>query len=206
MSQPTPRIDTLRNQLHATIELLTMLAEELDDLHVLAYERHTARQDVAAVNGGATDYALDTHGNPRARQAYRDLALAAVHVCKHIATTTHDAITVLRDHDHQRPKTPRTIRAEELAEAIDAQARRAERGEYTPVRREPQPDREPTIRALRSDLATLRQPWTNPDVVYALSERLTIPESQARDLLRWLTDTITSSQKTQPKRTRKNQR
>jgi len=59
----TIRTDTLKNRTASTRELLGMVLEELEDLHVLAYERATALSE-AKVSGGSHDYALDTHGDP----------------------------------------------------------------------------------------------------------------------------------------------
>lgn len=152
----SPQINTLRRRLAATRELLQLVEEELEDLHVLAYDRPTARRE-AAVAGGTVDYALDTHGDPRARDAYRHLGQITVDACDQLADAAHEAIVLLRARDDSsRPRTRRTIRAEELAGAIEAKAKRVERGEYEPVRRYPQPDRDETLRSLRSELAPLR--------------------------------------------------
>ncbi|HEY3144152.1 MAG TPA: hypothetical protein VGJ86_23685 [Acidimicrobiales bacterium] len=137
----TPRIDTVRNRLDAARELLAMVEEEADDLHVLAYDRPAAARD-AVVKGGQPDYALDTNGDRRARRALRALTLAAIDAVEILAEANHDAIRLLREGDRHRPRSRRVIEIEELAAGIDAQARRVARGEYTPIRREAQPDAE----------------------------------------------------------------
>lgn len=152
----TIRLDTLRNQLTATTELLGMIRQELEDLHVLAYERHSAA-DEAKVAGGTHDYALDTHGDPRARAAYRQLGDTTADACATLATVTHDALNLLRTGNTPSTRGRRTIQLEELGNAIAAQARRASRGEYTPIRRGPQPDRDQAMAQLRKQLDTLQR-------------------------------------------------
>lgn len=138
----TPRIDNLRNRLDSTRELLAIVAEETDDLHVLAYNRAAAQRE-AVVAGGQPDYALDTHGDQRARRAYRGLGLAAIDAVEILAAASHNAFRLLRTGSEDRPRIGRRmIEIEELAAGIEAQARRVIRGEYAPVRREPQPEAE----------------------------------------------------------------
>jgi hypothetical protein len=142
-----PRIDTITNRVTATRALLEMVEPELRDLHVLAYDRYTARRDVM-VRGGEKDYALDNHGDKRARKAYRRLGTATSEACELIAEAAHDAIALLREHTHNGRAGPHSIEAEELAAAIEAQARRAARAEYTPVARIPQPGAELAARTV----------------------------------------------------------
>lgn len=134
----TVRIDTLRNTIAGTRHLLDMVHEELEDLHVVAYERPTANAD-AKVSGGSRDYALDTHGDPKARDAYRRLGDVTADACARIDAAVSDALKLLRDGDTP-VKTQRRLRLVELGEAIAAQARRTRRGDYSAVRRGPQPD------------------------------------------------------------------
>jgi hypothetical protein len=134
-----PRIDTTRNRLEATRELLTMILDELDDLHCLAYERATATRD-APVRGGDHDYALDTHGDQRARAAYTDLATKTIGACTTLAEASHNAIALLREGRAPGPRMRRLIDTDELVQALAAQARRADRGDYTPHRSHVQPE------------------------------------------------------------------
>lgn len=135
----TPRIDSTRNRLDATTRLLETARSDLDVLHALAYERHTARRE-AVVAGGARDYALDTHGDPRARGAYKQLSLACHDTCDILAEAAHDAIALLREGDgHGRRRGGAALTAVDMAVALDAQARRAARGEFTPRSSVPQP-------------------------------------------------------------------
>jgi hypothetical protein len=135
----TVRIDTLRNRLAGTLKLLDMMGEELEDLHVLAYERATANTDNQRVRGGTRDYALDNHGDPLARDAYRRLGDVTVDACARLDSAINDALKLLRQGDTPA-RTPNRLRLVELGEAIAAQARRAKRGDYTAVRRGPQPE------------------------------------------------------------------
>jgi hypothetical protein len=134
----TVRIDTLRNRIAGTRQLLEMLAEELDDLHLLAYERPAAK-DEAHVAGGSRDYALDTHGDPQCRAAYRRLGDVTADACARIDASITDALQLLRQ-GSPPTRTGRRLHLVELGEAIAAQTRRAARGDYTAVRRGPQPD------------------------------------------------------------------
>jgi hypothetical protein len=148
-----PRIDTLRNRLAATRELLSMVERELEDLHVLAYERARAASD-AKVNGGARDYALDTHGDVKAREAYHRLGdvivggPGVVGVCDLLAWAAHDMIRILNVGERTSRNPSQRVTALELAEAIEAQSNRIARGEYTPVRTEEQPGRKKVNRAV----------------------------------------------------------
>lgn len=148
----TVRLDTLRNQINATGQLLGMVSEELEDLHVLAYERATAAEE-AKVSGGSHDYALDTHGDPRARHAYRLLGETVDEVCATLDSVSHDALNLLRQ-GNTPGRGQRRLRLVELGEAIAAQSRRARRGEYTPIRRGPQPDRDNALEQMRKERDT----------------------------------------------------
>ena len=137
--QPAPRIDTMRNRLAATRALLAMVQDELEDLNVLAYDR--ARINRERVRGGEPDWALDTHGDPRARTAYREIGTSTIHALEVIADAHHQALTLLRSGTPTGRRPRYIINSEELAQAIEAQARRAARDEYTPTARESQPDK-----------------------------------------------------------------
>jgi len=136
----TVRVDSLRNTLAATIGLLEAVGQEAEDLHVLAYDRKTAAEE-AHVAGGSRDYALDTHGDPRAREAFRDLGDQAVKACQILGASAERANRLLRaSDDGERLAGKRTTAAVVLADAIAAQARRIADGTFVPVRRLPQPD------------------------------------------------------------------
>jgi hypothetical protein len=166
-----PRIDTMRNRLAATRELLAMAERQLETLHVLAYERARAASD-AKVNGGARDYALDTHGDPKAREAYQRLGdvivggPGVVGVCDLLAWAAHDMIRILQVGERTSRNPSQRVTALELAEAIEAQSNRIARGEYTPVRTEEQPGRKKVNRAV----ADLRE---ERDRLATRNERLT---------------------------------
>ena len=136
---PAPRIDTLRNQLAASQTMLAKAGSILDTLHQLAYDRATAI-DATRVQGGQPDYALDTHGDPAARRAYVELAQLVDHLCQQIATKVHPALAAVTAGDEPTGRRhPYAITALEHADALDAQARRIQRGEFDPGRIEVQP-------------------------------------------------------------------
>lgn len=146
---PAPRIDSMRNRLTATRTLLGNALEFIEDLHALAYDRATAAER-QTVRGGERDWALDTHGDPRARRAYTALAEAASSACSNLAIAADDASRILTEGgqvDTTRGRgTP--IPTEDLAQQLALQARRAARGDYTPVRTRPQPAADDAARVL----------------------------------------------------------
>lgn len=145
-----PRIDSLRNRLTATRDLLTMVEQELEDLHVLAYDRPAATEE-AKVSGGTSHYYLDTHGDQRARNAYKRLWDTLDGVCTTLDGAANNALNLLREGGTPTNQGPRTVRLGELGELIAAQARRARTADYTPHRRGPQPDLLKATEALRRE-------------------------------------------------------
>lgn len=135
---PAPRIDTLRNQLAACQTMLARAGATLDTLHQLAYDRATANETIR-VRGGQPDYSLDTHGDPAAREAYVELAHLVDHLCTQVATRVHPALRAVADGERSGRRHPYAITAREHADALEAQARRIQRGEYDPGRTELQP-------------------------------------------------------------------
>jgi hypothetical protein len=84
------RIDTIRNSARGTIGLINLALEHLDDLRALAYDRpRAAAQQRRSSN---TDYALDTHGDPRARAAYEQLGAALLRIHQDAAAAVHTAL------------------------------------------------------------------------------------------------------------------
>src|SRR5690606_5126509 len=67
-----PRIDTVRNRISATRQLLAAIHAELEDVHALPYDRRVAAA-AAPVRGSQCDWALYTHVSPNAQAAYRAL-------------------------------------------------------------------------------------------------------------------------------------
>jgi hypothetical protein len=136
---PAPRIDTLRAQITATITLLESARAQLDTLHELAYDRAVAAEH-QRTSGGQADYALDRHGDPKARAAYVELGKMVIHVCGHIATKVHPAVKLLADPDATRDDKPQSISPRDWADVTAAQARRIARGEFDPGRVVAQPE------------------------------------------------------------------
>lgn len=152
-----PRIDTLRNQLAATTRLLELVNAGLHTLHTLAYDRTAA--DEIRVRGGQPDYALDTNGDPRARDAYRHLARAIDDTCVRLTFATHEAINILNAGGSPglNRQHPATVTVVEHARAIEAQARRIRNGGFNPGRTLPQPKEHAADRVLIHELDTLKR-------------------------------------------------
>lgn len=127
------RIDTLRNKLTATRALLDRVQAQLEDLHVLAYDRPTAVG--ARVHGGDRDWALDTHGDQVARQWYRHLAHQLTGSTEDLVEVLHSITSFLAVGPSPTERRDRSadVTADELRAALDAQARRRDRGDYTPA-------------------------------------------------------------------------
>lgn len=161
---PAPRIDTLRRQLTETATLLGTTARILETLHELAYDRASADEQIR-VAGGQPDYALDRHGDPRARAAYTRLGHLVNHVTTYIAENAGPALELVNAADDSTGRRhPMSITALEHAQLLEAQAGRIARGEFNPGRALPQaavPGARKTItgklRKLEADLAAERK-------------------------------------------------
>lgn len=141
------RIDTARDQLAATKALLDQALAELEDLYVLAYDRQVAA-DEAKVAGGSRDYALDTHGDFRVREQYRAFSDKVTDTCRDLAEAAHDVLRFMAETKPAGRLGARTTSALEHALLLEAQARRAQRGEYAPHRRVAQPSLDDDLKAL----------------------------------------------------------
>lgn len=177
-SASTPRVDTTRNRLAATGTLLADVLPHLNDLHALAYDRATARRE--AVNGGSRDYALDTHGDPRARHAYKHLALATVDACEILAEAAHTAVRLLKAGDHDHSKSKDQINEEDLALALAAKATRIARGENESIPTNAQPKADMTARVLQRVIGERDQLQREVDRLKRL-----VPEQPARIKRGW---------------------
>ncbi len=121
----------LMTRLAASAHLVSV---ELEDLLVLAYE-NTGAGDRVQVSGGDV---VDIHsvGDQRARTALQGINRHAAPLLEHL----DNAIRLLHATGPQdAPRTRKQITKAEHQEALDAQARRKNRGDYTPVRIVPQP-------------------------------------------------------------------
>jgi hypothetical protein len=139
--RPT-RIDAFKRDIRDVIDLLEFVLVNAEDLHTLAYDRKVAASERVSASGPVHFY-LDQHGDMKAREAMRYLMKATKSATGHIETAARECKRILIVGDppmQNRSLGPRTVTAAEHLEAIRAQARRAERGEYTPHRVWPQPD------------------------------------------------------------------
>ena len=171
------RIDTARNQLAATRALLDRALDQMEDLHVLAYDRQVA-VDEAKVSGGWRDYALDTHGDIRAREAYWRFSDALSDTCGTLAGAAHDVLRIL---SVAAPATrgPRTTSALEHAFLLEAKARRVQRGEYQPAPMYPQSGIDEAIAASTQDVKRLER--MNNRLLKALAQSTGVPSKTLRE-------------------------
>lgn len=124
------RIDTIRNQIAATKLLLEKVEANLDDLHLIAYDRPAARE-AERVSGGKIDYALDGHGSTVARDLLRRGMRLTDGSCANLAGWAHDCLSFLADGEQEARRTPQSVNAAEFIASLEAQARRTVRREGT---------------------------------------------------------------------------
>ena len=124
----------LRRRLTRLAATAHLVAAELEDLLGLAYEKSVS--DSAKVSGGDV---VDLHGvgSQPARTALGGINRHAAPLLEHL----DNAITLLHASGpgDRPPRTRRQITRSEFTEALAAQERRRQRGEYTPTRIHPQP-------------------------------------------------------------------
>lgn len=127
----TIRIDTFRRQLTGLIALVELVRDNADDLHDLATDR--ARAATVKVRGGQPDYALDNHGDVRARQLLHDIQQRTLDAVEPLHQAAADAASYLRPTHTRtgRRDTTADATSTEILEAIAAQQRRHQRGERT---------------------------------------------------------------------------
>ena len=131
--------DGLRQTLTRLAASAHLVASEIDDLLVLAYENTGSGEHVQVAGGNVADpHAV---GDQRARTALSGIARHAAPLQEYL----DNAIRLLHaTGPNDAPRTRKQITKGEHAEALEAQQRRKNRGEYTPVRVVPQP--KPRIR------------------------------------------------------------
>lgn len=134
-----PRIDAVRNEIRHASSLLQLLAGQLDDLHVLAYDR-SASTGGDKVRGGSRDYALDNHGDRRARDLYEQIAKDLRHTINDLVGSIKSVRGYLTSGSGGgRRDASADATTDEVLAALDAQRRRHQRGEYQPTPLTPQP-------------------------------------------------------------------
>ena len=101
----------------------------------LAYES-TVSDSVQVAGGDPID--LHAVGDQRARTALAGIDKHAHPLLEHLNNAMH-LLHATGPQDAPTPRTRRQISRKEHGEAIDAQARRKARGDYTPHRTVPQP-------------------------------------------------------------------
>lgn len=140
-----PRIDTIRREINDAQTVLGYLAANLEDLHALAYEKHHAGQ-AERTRGGQRDYALDNHGDPKARALYETIAKAIIGLVSGQTLPARkewsrlDGLVQLEQqtrgfltHGKNDPtKIAAVTQADEVVRQIVARRRRIARGEYEP--------------------------------------------------------------------------
>lgn len=125
-----PDIRTVDNRLDAATALIALVRDQLHELHTLGNDRPRASERLN-VQQTRTDYALDSHGDPRARELYRQVALELVSLIELMSVAAHTMQRWLRNGeiDTTRRRGSTVITSDEFLEALAAQQRRADRGE-----------------------------------------------------------------------------
>ena len=127
--------DDLRRLMTKLAAAAHLVSAELDDLIGLAYES-TVSDSVQVAGGDVVD--LHAVGDQRARTALAGIDKHAHPLLEHLNNAMH-LLHATGPQDAPTPRTRRQISRKEHGEAIDAQARRKARGDYTPHRTLPQP-------------------------------------------------------------------
>ena len=127
--------DDLRRMMTKLAAAAHLVSAELDDLIGLAYES-TVSDSVQVAGGDVVD--LHAVGDPRARTALAGIDKHAHPLLEHLNNAMH-LLHATGPQDAPTPRTRRQISRKEHGEAIEAQARRKARGDYTPHRTLPQP-------------------------------------------------------------------
>lgn len=142
-----PRIDSVRRDRADAVTLLGYLADNLEDLHELAYTRRRSGA-TERINGGDHDFALDNHGNPKAREHYETTARLIVRIADDVIAQHKDVRAFLTSHDEdgrRQRSLAGNATADEVIDALTARRRRVLRGEYEPHRIAQQPTVVPSM-------------------------------------------------------------
>lgn len=146
-----PDIRSVHNRLDATTQLLDLVRTQLDELHALGNDRPRAAERLNVL-GGSRDYALDSHGDPRARELYRQVALELLALIELTTVASHTMHSWLRtgEIDTTTRRGTQIVTGDEFLEALAAQSRRIDRGESdTPLVDQPTHKRATDITALQ---------------------------------------------------------
>ena len=127
--------DELRRLLTKLAAAAHLVATEYADLVSLAYDSTVS--DAVAVSGGNVSD-LHSVGDQRARTALAGIDRHAAPLLENLNNAIH-LLHATGPQTTPAPRTRRQISRKEHGEALDAQARRKARGEYTPHRTHPQP-------------------------------------------------------------------
>lgn len=168
-----PQLRVFQARLKATTTLLTVAGERLGHLHELAYDRTKAAERVP-VRGGSRDYALDTNGDPKARELYRQVMLELLTVMEFCTLASHDMVKFIQGGEvtHRRLQGSATNR--EVLDALAYGQRRAERGERdTPV------EDQPTVSGPLSVGDAVERMKRLQDVVAKIQPSLSLQEREA---------------------------
>ncbi|MGH9281641.1 MAG: hypothetical protein ACRD0S_01755 [Acidimicrobiales bacterium] len=130
-------VDVLRARLEAIAGAAAALAAQIEDLHVVAYERQ-ARDEVKVA--GSAGGGIDTVGDQRARSLWRrlDVELQAIEIG--LVGLERAAGNLLCEGPSALQTRGSMVSPGEFARAVLKQRERRESGDYTPHRTEDQPN------------------------------------------------------------------
>lgn len=154
--QAPPDVRTMRRRLAATRELLTLVGDHLELLHDLAHDRTRAAERLRVL-GGDRDYALDNHGDPKARALYQQLCWEVLDMIDDGSIAANEIIVWAKTgQPASRRRRASDAAPEDVIAAIEARDRRVARGEgAAPVELQPLP-KGPTSAELLAEVSSLR--------------------------------------------------
>lgn len=129
-------VERLRWQLTAGSEAAVRLCAHLEDLHSLAWEKHVG--DFEHVNGGAEHPGVETVGDQRARTLWARLCATATDLDTLLPLERAVANYFSAGPSPEGSSHPLVSKGD-WNQQVKARARRAARGDYTPIRIEQQP-------------------------------------------------------------------
>jgi hypothetical protein len=179
-----PQLRVVTREVKAAQAMLGLVLDHLGVVHELAYDRVKAA-DRLKVMGGTHDYALDTNGDPKARELYTQVAYETEDLIRLLAVAAHELVAFMKTPEpaglHRRRRVGDECAPADVVVALEARERRIARGEGTaPLVSQPTV-KTPTLAEVTAELKHLRAAVakTHPRLTNAERGRLTTIEQLA---------------------------